>query len=475
MGQTALPGFSLPDLPDEFSGVISDNDRVFPYQVQYDRDAGEISYVLTDEKRVLITAPQNFSKDSILEFISRNSGKIIKTVIKEKTSREASARIKTVEIRGIRIPCQIQLSTQRKHSLFSLSPDGTLVIHARHDITTEEIGFLIEDNEEILYHLILSAHPLYKRKSEQISLHIGSTEVKVNISYRRRVKQIIIKVHPLLPVQVTAPIDAKFDDVQKFIYKNIPWISDKLQPKTKIIIDSGSSQEIIINGEKVPYLIKCNPRARRIILKVKSDGIVVVSPPHTDPHIIHRFVNEKEDWIREKLACQQRKPIIEKKYDTGESLLYLGSSLPLTVSYGKRFHGEVIQSGIHLMIPDGLSSQQHLNSVKTSYLFLLKQTLFGISHEMVPKWSTRIGVQIPQVKFGNQKTRWGVCTPKGIILNIRLAMAPMELIEYVIVHELCHLVHHNHSKKFWDLVGQMLPDYQNRRDHLKRDGSQYQV
>ena len=89
----------------------------------------------------------------------------------------------------------------------------------------------------------------------------------------------------------------------------------------------------------------------------------------------------------------------------------------------------------------------------------------------VEKYAKMLGVTYGRITIRNQKTRWGSCSAKGNLnFNCLLMKAPEEVMDYVIVHELCHRIEMNHSKKFWDLVEQMMPDYRERREWLKKRG-----
>ena len=87
--------------------------------------------------------------------------------------------------------------------------------------------------------------------------------------------------------------------------------------------------------------------------------------------------------------------------------------------------------------------------------------------ERVRLWHPKVGVNYPPVRLGNQRTQWGNCNEKGVIrLNWRIMQSPMELIDYLVVHELTHLKFPNHSKHFWDAVERVMPDYHMRKQQL---------
>lgn len=95
--------------------------------------------------------------------------------------------------------------------------------------------------------------------------------------------------------------------------------------------------------------------------------------------------------------------------------------------------------------------------------------------EKTDYYKSMIGVDYKQLRIGDQKTRWGSCSSKATIsYNWRLVLMPDEIMDYVVVHELCHLLEMNHSKEFWNQVSRIIPDYKTRRKWLKENGSRYQ-
>lgn len=85
-----------------------------------------------------------------------------------------------------------------------------------------------------------------------------------------------------------------------------------------------------------------------------------------------------------------------------------------------------------------------------------------------------LGVNYQRIRIGSQRTRWGSCSTRGTIsYNWHLILMPEQIMDYVVVHELCHLLEMNHSERFWKKVGELLPDYENRRKWLRENGSHY--
>jgi predicted metal-dependent hydrolase len=92
-------------------------------------------------------------------------------------------------------------------------------------------------------------------------------------------------------------------------------------------------------------------------------------------------------------------------------------------------------------------------------------------NERIKYYQPKVGVQPARITVKEQKKRWGSCSSRGNLnFNWRAVMAPSPVLDYIIVHELCHLKHHNHSREFWNLLASILPDYKNRREWLKKNG-----
>jgi predicted metal-dependent hydrolase len=106
-----------------------------------------------------------------------------------------------------------------------------------------------------------------------------------------------------------------------------------------------------------------------------------------------------------------------------------------------------------------------------SAFFAEQLSLFALPYFTL--YAALLNVPIPRIKTRDQKTKWGACTSKSIILNLRLCMAPRRIIEYVVLHELAHKIHPDHSPRFWNTVESMMPDYKERREYLKKHGHEW--
>lgn len=137
--------------------------------------------------------------------------------------------------------------------------------------------------------------------------------------------------------------------------------------------------------------------------------------------------------------------------DTENNFFYLG----------KEFHLN------ELIAIDGLSEEELQLRLKTFYISSCKK----IISERIKIYENQLGVKPKAVKIVESRTKWGTCSSdRELTFNYRLVMAPVEVIDYVIVHELCHLTHMNHDRSFWRLVGSVFRDYKKRQEYLMSHG-----
>lgn len=210
-------------------------------------------------------------------------------------------------------------------------------------------------------------------------------------------------------------------------------------------------------------------RARRLSIKVDQAGkVTVVTPPRVPAHAVEAFVQMNLSWIQ---AAQQKhqvpvrdKDIVSifgKKYT--KKLINL-ESLPLGVQIK---HDTVLLNTPELLLKPGLIwNAQHTRQLQS----FLDTAARKYIRERLEQFAAKMGLTYNQVSFKRQSTRWGSCSAqKNLNFNLTLVHAPTPVIDYVIIHELAHLTHMNHSDKFWQLVAQFDPDHTVHRGWLKRN------
>jgi predicted metal-dependent hydrolase len=190
--------------------------------------------------------------------------------------------------------------------------------------------------------------------------------------------------------------------------------------------------------------------------------LIIRAPKRLSIEKIQDFINEKENWINRKKRLIENQ--IKDVTSNHNKLLYLGGLFPINVEQNAPkelfFTGEeFIANSIE---PDSLSL-----SIKKWYKNKFKE----IALPRVAYFANKHNLTVNQVRIKNQKTMWGSCSSKNNInLNYLLLMAPMGVIDYVIVHELVHTIHRNHSTDFWDSVESIMPEFQEHKRWLKKNG-----
>lgn len=190
--------------------------------------------------------------------------------------------------------------------------------------------------------------------------------------------------------------------------------------------------------------------------------LIIRAPKRLSIEKIQDFINEKENWINRKKRLIENQ--IKDVTSNHNKLLYLGNLFPINIEQNASkelfFTGEeFIANSIE---PDSLSL-----SIKKWYKNKFKE----IALPRVAYFANKHNLMVNQVRIKNQKTMWGSCSSKNNInLNYLLLMAPMGVIDYVIVHELVHTIHRNHSTDFWNSVESIMPEFQEHKRWLKKNG-----
>lgn len=212
-------------------------------------------------------------------------------------------------------------------------------------------------------------------------------------------------------------------------------------------------------------------RRKSMAIKILSDGEVRLHTPIVcKTETIRGFLLEKAGWIALHVdRCKKQHASIRKKYVSGEEHLHLGIPFPLDIRIDKTAKRPRLRHDegfIVIVLPDdGMEVRPILES-------WYKNEARHVIVERVNHYALAMGVRYGQLRIKDQQTRWGSCSSKkNLNFNWHIIKAPLAVLDYIVVHELCHLVHLNHSSEFWNLVARILPDYEWRRDWLKTNGT----
>jgi predicted metal-dependent hydrolase len=267
-----------------------------------------------------------------------------------------------------------------------------------------------------------------------------------------------------------------FDDID---YDTIPldycqvevniFIAGQLRKKREQLMPN-----ITLNNTNINYQIKYSIRRKTIQIKIEPTGIIIVTVPAGLPQKrIENLLKDKTSWITTQLGriTKLAKCPINSALTPGAKFLYLGEARILNVATTDAKRPRVTLDGPLLTVHICASDQNQYDSL----LPTLRQWYIRAATEHLilrtAYWSKQIGVHPQHISIREQKTRWGSASPSGNInYNWRIIMAPPKIIDYLIVHELCHIKIPNHSADFWKLVAQSVPNYNECRSWLKLNG-----
>jgi len=196
----------------------------------------------------------------------------------------------------------------------------------------------------------------------------------------------------------------------------------------------------------------------------ESAKLIVRAPNRASDKQIHEFVSTKESWINKKQRLMRDRLAEYEDHLSLQQCLYLGKFYPLKLIPGPI--DTISFNGIELTI--SYSAEEKIKLTLSSWY---KQRFIDIAKPRVNYYAKKYNLAINRVNVKAQKTLWGSCSSNNNInLNYQLIMAPLEVIDYVIVHELVHTLHKNHSPRFWQKVSSIMPKYKASKNWLKENG-----
>ncbi|MCP5276434.1 MAG: M48 family metallopeptidase [Burkholderiales bacterium] len=231
-------------------------------------------------------------------------------------------------------------------------------------------------------------------------------------------------------------------------------------------------RQIRLAGQDIDYQVK-HTRRKTIGLKIDHEGLQVLVPfdfPFESTAIdIGSLLQSKSNWILKKLAKWRNKKLCSR-----DRIQQSKTAYPLL---GDLWKPEIKETGqIHMMPvvgntetkPSNLESYFTPEQIqKWINAWYQQQAIICFSRRII-FYADKLNVPKPSFKLTQARTRWGSCNSRGIIrLNWRLVQLPQYLVDYVVAHELCHLIEMNHSRRFWKLVATIYPDYQRARAELR--------
>lgn len=225
---------------------------------------------------------------------------------------------------------------------------------------------------------------------------------------------------------------------------------------------------IILEGREINYEL-LRKKVKNINLRIKSDGSMFVSANNRVPEKrIEEFLLSNSGYILkaiDKFKSKVNKPI---DYSDGENIRILGESFPIKVIEGKLNLAFIENGELVLTVKDTTDIDIKKKTADSFIKEICREATLDACEKIYPVFE-KMGVKYPTVKFRKMHTKWGICRPerKEVTFSYMLGQVPIECIEYVVYHEFCHFLHPNHSKRFYDLLTNLLPDWKERKKRLE--------
>ncbi|CAM2960745.1 SprT family zinc-dependent metalloprotease [Hathewaya histolytica] len=216
---------------------------------------------------------------------------------------------------------------------------------------------------------------------------------------------------------------------------------------------------------------------KSIKISVEDDKTInVISPLFLEEEKVREVIENKRVWIEKHLRFYKEKlsGYIQRDYKSGDKFLYFGDEYSLVVDKNPKLikvTSDYNEKKLYVISP----RVDKENIKELLYKFYREETAKEV-RRAINKFQIYFPMKPTEVVIKDQKRRWGSCTYKNkILLNFRLSMATRGVLEYVVLHEMCHMVHKNHSKDFWNLVHYIMPDYKEKSIWLKENGAKIEV
>lgn len=233
---------------------------------------------------------------------------------------------------------------------------------------------------------------------------------------------------------------------------------------------------ITFGKTSIPYKIVWSNKRKTVSIAVDKDGVTVVSPSDVPKEKIEEVLKKKAPWIRKQLIHFEE--INDYRHHrlflSGEKLPYLGRQYRLKVITNTEIvkpSFKFSQGTFLAEMPITIKKEQYRDVLFPLYEDWIKTKSIKYVNNRISRYTNILQVSPTSISIKNQEQRWGSCTPSGnILLNWRIFLAPVSVIDYVLIHELAHLKHLNHSTEFWETIRMLQQNYEEKKEWLRING-----
>jgi predicted metal-dependent hydrolase len=231
-------------------------------------------------------------------------------------------------------------------------------------------------------------------------------------------------------------------------------------------------QNTVLGGREIAFVLKRSRRRRTIVFSVDGNGLIVSAPWNASDSRIRGSMTEAAGWILKKLDEWSDFKPRQQRWGDGETILFLGRDLALSVIADAVLAPPILveDSRLQITVADP-RSEQRIHEAAVGWYRRHAARNFS---ERIAHYAAAMQLPLPKMLLSNAGTQWGSCNARRQVrLNWRLIQAPQPVIDYVVVHELAHLIEMNHSKRFWKIVERNFAGHLQAREHLNERGHWY--
>lgn len=241
-------------------------------------------------------------------------------------------------------------------------------------------------------------------------------------------------------------------------------------------------EKVKYGSHNIEFVLKRGNRRKTVAIQVASASqVIILAPNFLKGEKIREIVKKKAKWIIEKQNYFKKVETLfpPKEFVSGEQVLYQGRKYRLKVAEKKDdFPDNLAISGRKIVatVDPELNADEKKSAIKKAILKWYLSEADQIIRQRTKRYIPILDVMPRKIEIKDQEKRWGSCSSKSVLrFNWRIIMAPISIIDYVVVHELCHLKVKNHSPAFWRLMSLAVPDYRKRRDWLRKNSAIFRL
>jgi predicted metal-dependent hydrolase len=240
---------------------------------------------------------------------------------------------------------------------------------------------------------------------------------------------------------------------------------------------SAERSQVRFGNKTIGYEVQRSARRSTVSIAIDPKAsVLVTAPPSASIARLDTIVHAKASWIVQRLKRQSDLPPASAQHEfvSGETFLYLGRQHRLRLDLDDEPRPLRLELGwLRVPIPRHLGHEHRGGFVRAALIDWYTKRAAPRLSRCIEAWAGRLELNEPPMLLAEPSRRWGSASSAGVIrINWRIIQAPLSLVDYVLVHELTHLRHPNHTKEFWAALGRVMPDYEERKTRLRRLGPQ---